>query len=75
MQKINPQNPVEAQALGVAIDDWNLLFEAVLLRLQDTVVRDAAGHPLCPVVQECVAMLAQLRQSHPLVEAYRPYRP
>jgi hypothetical protein len=50
----------------LALDDWNLLFDAVLTRLRDTVVRDSAGHALCPVVLECVATLEQLRQSHPL---------
>ncbi len=58
-----------APALGLALDDWNLLFAAVLARLRDTVVRDAAGHALCPVVLECVATLEQLRQSHPLAAA------
>jgi hypothetical protein len=58
-----------AQTLGVVLDDWNLLFDAVLARLRDTVVRDAAGHVVCPVVLECVATLEQLRQSHPLTLA------
>ncbi len=65
-----PPTLLPAQAPGLALDDWNLLFDAVLTRLRDTVVRDAAGHPVCPVVLECVATLEQLRLSHPLTVAY-----
>ncbi|WP_367849323.1 hypothetical protein [Rhodoferax sp. WC2427] len=49
----------------LALEDWDVLFEAVLTRLRDTVVRDASGHPVCPVVLECVDTLERLRRSHP----------
>lgn len=58
-------NPAPEEIHRVALEDWDLLFETVLTRLRDTVVRDAAGLPLCPVVLECVNTLEQLRRSHP----------
>jgi hypothetical protein len=60
-----PPNPLPDEAFRVALEDWELLFEAVLTRLRDTVVRDASGHPVCPVVLECVSTLEHLRQTHP----------
>nr|WP_315239462.1 hypothetical protein [uncultured Albidiferax sp.] len=60
-----PLNPLPDEAFRVALEDWELLFAAVLTRLRESVVRDAAGHPVCPVVLECVDTLAHLRQTHP----------
>lgn len=63
-------NTTLGEAYRVALEDWNLLFEAVLTRLRDNVVHDAAGHPLSPVLLECLDTLQQLRQSHPSVGPY-----
>lgn len=60
-----PPNSVSDEAHRVALEDWDLLFEAVLTRLRDTVARDADGQALSPVLQECLDTLEQLRQSHP----------
>ena len=61
-----PPNPLPDEALRAALEDWELLFAAVLTRLRDTVVRDATGQPLCPVVLECADALEQLRRAHPV---------
>jgi hypothetical protein len=62
--------PIPGEAYRVALEDWDLLFGAVLTRLHDTVVRDAAGHALSPVMLECLDTLAQLRKTHPSVLPY-----
>nr|WP_315205571.1 hypothetical protein [uncultured Albidiferax sp.] len=61
-----PPNPLPDEALRVALEDWELLFAAVLTRLRDTVVLHATGHPVCPVVLECADALDQLRRAHPV---------
>lgn len=63
-------NSIPDGAYRVALEDWDLLFEAVLTRLRDTVVRDAAGHALSPVMLECLDTLAQLRKTHPAAVPY-----
>ncbi|BDT66609.1 hypothetical protein os1_07720 [Comamonadaceae bacterium OS-1] len=62
-----PPTPLPAAADRLAMEDWELLFEAVLTRLGETVLRDAATHPVCPVVLECVDTLHQLRRLHPCI--------
>ena len=61
-----PPNPLPDEALRAALEDWELLFAAVLARLRDTVVRHAADQPVCPVVLECADALEQLRRDHPV---------
>ncbi|WP_295960674.1 hypothetical protein [Rhodoferax sp.] len=65
-----PPNPLPGEAYRVALEDWDLLFEAVMTRLRDTVVRDANGHALSPMLQECLDTLEQLRELHPSVLGY-----
>ena len=65
----------EREGAGIAAEDWNLLFEAVLDRLAQVAVErvavdDAAvqGRALQPAgtrLRECLAALDQLRRSAP----------
>jgi hypothetical protein len=49
-----------AQAAGIAGEDWQLLFDAVLARLRQRAAQDASG-----AVLECVQALEQLRAALP----------
>ena len=63
-------NPTPGEAYRVALEDWGILFKAVLTRLRDNMLHDAAGQALSPVLLECLDTLEQLRQSHPSVGPY-----
>ena len=58
------------EAYLVTLEDWDLLFDAVLTRLRDTVLFNTGNQHLSPVVLECLDTLEQLRRSHPLVRPY-----
>ncbi|MBC7682657.1 MAG: hypothetical protein H7172_10010 [Ferruginibacter sp.] len=63
-------NPSFEETSRLPLEDWDLLFEAVLTRLRDTVARSTIDPDVCPILMECVDMLEQLRSSHPSVMPY-----
>lgn len=64
-------NPVTIdEAYQLPLEDWDLLFRAVLSRLRNTVARSAVDSDVCPIVLECVDTLEQLRHLHPSVGPY-----
>lgn len=65
-----PHYSMPDEAYLVTLEDWDLLFDAVLTRLRDTVVCDTGGQRLSSVMLECLDTLEQLRRSHPLVRPY-----
>jgi hypothetical protein len=62
--------PIPDQVYRMTLEDWDLLFQAVLIRLRDTMERDTAGHTMSPMVLECLETLEQLLRSHPCAMSY-----
>jgi hypothetical protein len=57
-----PSAPTQIAPLQVSIEDWDLLFRAVLVRLTAAVNR-SADHALQDRVADCAQALEQLRLS------------